>query len=706
MPQPIQFQPATPQAVHPQIVYQPESQHGFMGNVGQAFNLVKGAMDMFKTDPREQQVADAAMESFMTRYDAADSPEAKKAVVKQALAYADKTGNDSMKAAFEASDPSILSQTQKARKNAVDWGTTMDERGQRGDYASGGMIAPSTPGGAPAMSGPAPAGAAPEAGGAASPSVTPPGGSPSAAPPSGWGGEQPPQEPGWVGGGQQVVNSESDTQVGTTPLGPGAEPPPDLSQGMVDSGSDTGPIYHPVQVQAAQAAGVSPEDVMVDKDGYPTVKISAIAQNPKLPMDAILRPPAAGPEDALIGQVRQEKTIPATQQWARDVSSLRMWNKIANNQTPDAGDMLGFAVTSAQADMMVRDLGAAAGIMSPEASDLGKIGSLAVVFRGKFDPSKPEFADMQKWYANLSPQEQKVAISLASSIAQSGLEDDKLQAMVAKYQSDAALKALDLQQGQQKLALEGQKFAFDQQKWKEQQDLSLKEMASREGIAAADRGLRAQDLDIKRLEYDQRERFKALEADNTAYQQYIQLVSLLDEGDKKAKSYISIAESARASASQTQQAINANETLIVKYRQKQDPIMDQVGKSLNPDDPGYNALADAKIKELEANNQDLAKRLQEDTRLQQDYIKYATNELQNSKNPRAQKVTEMLGGGTNPIQSKYQAPGGLTTDKWLSYQVPGMDAKTFAQNLKSQFPKMDGATARNLWAQYQKRGSK
>lgn len=712
MPSPIQWQPSPPQAVHSQVIYQPESQNqGFLADIGQAFGLAKGIHGMFQEDPAMRQAKDQSLAAWMDRYDNADSPEAKSAVIKQGLAYADKTGNDELRAIFEASDPKILSQKQEANKRVVDRAKIVDERGQSGFYAGDSSAQDGNVAGGATTPPPE---AVQNTGGAAAPAASAPAAAPDAAPPSTWGGDPVESMPSWMSG-DQVVNSGTDTELGTTRVGPGEDPKADFSQGMVSGGSDAEPMYHPLQIEVAGVAGVSPDDVMLEKTDaglYPTVKISAIALNPKLPLDAILKPPPPGPEDKAIEEVRRTKTVPASQQWARDMSSLRMWQKIATGQVPDASDMLGFAVSNAQAEMIIRDAGAAAGIISPEASDLGNIMMLASVFRGKFDPSDPKATMTQQWYSKLSPQEQKVAISVASAIAQGSLSDDQLKLSVDTLEQQKVYQAAQVQQGQQELAIREKSLKFDSRKWEEQKSLSMMEMLSRETMAAADRGLKVQDMDLKEREYEQRERFKAMEQDDNAMQRLTQVVSLLGEGDEKAKSYITIAESFRSSVDSIQRAIDSNDILINRYELGQEPMKDITGEVVAPGSPKYSEVLRAEVNRLKTESERLRKRQREAMEKQEEYTTYATKALSNSSNPRAQQamglltgtkvdpVTGKLSQGPNIGQSTYRPPSTAQQQDLRNVdQLPaGMDEATFARQAMSQgIPKQQ---AQQLWKKY------
>lgn len=685
MPQPVQFQASSPQAVHPQVIYQPESKYGFWGDVGQAFNVAQGVMGLMKGDPREEQVKNEALTMFTDRYDKADSPEAKKDVAKQAMAYADKTGDDRIKAVFSATDPTVLNQKQRAELEANNATKRFDDNQQAGMYdpsqatgspvAGGGAAAPSSPAAAPAPGGAAPASA-------------------QAGPPQ---NAAPPSAP-WAGD-PQLQHEQADK-----------------SQGMVSPGSDAEPMFHPLQMEVAKVAGVAPQDVTIHETGhgpYPTVNISAIAVNPKLPLDAILVPPPAGPEDAAI-QAAAVQARPAMVSWMRDFTSMKLWQKRAANQPVEAVDVLGAAVNEAQAQQIFSDLGLAAGIPNPGSMDLGKVQALGLILSGNVDPSSPLDQSTQQWFNNLSPQAAKLVLPMSSVLAENFGRNKALAETTRHNLVSEASQQVQNAQGWAGLQLKQEGMQFDRSKWEEQKQLSYAELASRENIAANELGVKMEGQDLERAKMAQSERFKQMEQDASAMNRLVQMTGLLGEGDKKAKSYISIAESYRYEIDQTQKAIDANDALASKIETGADPLKDVLGNSIDPKSPKYSEVQQARLQALKDETDRLKQRQKEAIAQHGTYIDKANNELQTSVDPRAQQVMNLLNGkqqavnpttgkvdtipGPNVGSSRYIPP---SPQEWVKTQTPGMDAKTFVDALRTNYPNVrTREEAEKLWKQY------
>lgn len=699
MPQPVQFQASTPQAVHPQVIYQPESKYGFWGDVGQAFNLAQGVMGMLKDDPQEEQVKNQALTMFTQRYDKADNPQAKKDVAKQALAYAEKTGDERMKAVFGATDPSILSNQDERSYTVNQTAKKMQQQGESGAYdptqAQGGN-APQATGSPVAGQGagtPQPPAAAPGTGGAAVPASAQAGTSPDAAPPSApWAGEMP-QKPELIDG----------------------------SQGMVSPGSDAEPMFHPLQVQVAKVAGVAPQDVQIHETAhgpYPTVSVASIAMNPKLPLDSILVPPAAGPEDPAIHQA-VERVRPSAEAYVRDMSTLRMWSKLENNQVPDPADLLGYAVNQSQAQQIVGELAASAGVVNPATRDINNLNRLALLVSGNFDdPSNPMWAETQAWFNSLGNTDAKVALGFATVTAENLGKNKALAVQVRHQLEEERLKSIELSQGYQ---LGVAKITSTENIAQANIDARATEgalnRASTEGIAGMNIASRENEGVLNR---EQAERFKEIDQQAKAIDQTLQAVANLGTGYEKPNGLLKLAQQNAQIVSARQRDIDANDLLIQKYKNQKDSIDDQIVANENaklvaagkPPKPLPSEETQMEIERLEKESERLRREKEAALQAQQDFTTQASDAFRTMKNPKADKMNELLSGTRTVTNAKGSTtlPGpqvGISAytptlgKQWVGSLQPGMDEAAFARAAHANGIPM--REAQQLWKAYKVR---
>lgn len=690
MPQPPEFRASAPPAVGSNVVYQPQQQNQFMADLGSAFNLVKGGMDMFKKDPNEARDENTIMLDFMKRYDVADNEDQKGNVAKQALAYAKETGNKQIEAIFSASDPkAAMSVTQQGEKERLRLAKEASGKAEAGAWSPN-PSAPMQPGQPPVLSG------------AQVPSAT-------AQAISAPGGQQPPQSP--------TQQPQAPTGQAVMPGKPGAPPPitneiaggpgqqtqqpldPEIAgtnQGM--DPNQWGKQYHPLQLQVAVQTGIDPDQVKlstpnpaVGKPGeYPYVDISNMAARPDLPFDAFFEPPLPGPEDQAVMQTYQAM-VPRAQDLVRTLSALRIMDKWHAGQPVEAADALGGALAVDQAEMQIREMATSAGATNVKFGDVMSMTQiLTATDPADLDFTTPEFSQLQANWDKMAPGEQKALMASAKLYSDSGL-GWKTARDLGVYQRNQILN----KQVENSIAMDANNIKAAKDKWDMNIDRTklpaiMQEFRDKHVTAGATIAQKNTELGQKNREQDWKEAQDIYARDERKQNRKIQLIGLAPDMDPKAKAYFGYAQMYGAQISKRQQDITNNKISQIKLNAQLDGFKEMLDRDLDltPDQKSQQETARAQMDKIDADIKEAERLNKIDMEAQRDYLQKSSS------------IVEASGMDTS---RQAQVKALMAEETELDWAQPGLTAQQFAEGLRAQgLSNMPRPRVMQLWAKYQK----
>lgn len=683
MPQPPEFRASAPPSVGSNVIYPQQQNNQFMADLGSAFNLVKGGMDMFKKDPNEARDENTIFMDFLKRRDAADSEAQKTDISKEALAYAKAKNNKEMEAVFTASDPkAAMSQSQRLRKQYT------DETLAVAKDAYEGVASPN-----PAVSGQPLAAPGAQVPPATAQAISAPG------------GQQPPQSPiqqSQPPTGQSALSGKPGVPPPITSEvqgAPGNPPPQEPELVGTNQGMDPnqwGKQYHPLQLQVAVQAGIDPDQVKLSTPnpaagkpgGYPYVDISNMAARPDLPFDAFFEPPPPGPEDQAIMQTYQA-TVPKAQHLVRSLASLRILGLGMQGTPVTAADALGGALAVDQAEMQIREMAVSAGVTNVK---FGNVMSMAQILSASdpadLDLAKPEFSQLQADWDKMAPGEQKALMAAAKLYTDSGLQwktARDLQDWHQKQALDAAVKN-NIAAGE--LDVKAAKAKWDMNKDKTLLPLMVQEYHDKHTTAGATIAQKNTELGQKNREQDWKEAQDILARDERKMNRKIQLAGLASDMDPKAKAYFEMAQMYGAQITKRTQDITNNKANLIKTNAQLDTFKEGVYGDINklpPDKKSEFENARDLAAQIQADITEAERLNKVDMAAQRDYLQKSSSIIETSgmESSRQQQVKDIMREETE-----------------LDWAPPGLTVQQFVQGLAERG--VDQVRGKQLWAKYQK----